>query len=290
MGGSVSRPNNQTKQYMSSEQIKDSIKNMFRMYQSDNTVFSDTIGFRDVDEQKGGKKRFMPKVNRYAEFAPENILASRQLGGNTLLNYGSTGSPISSDIPSDLSEIQAFKQMVQKQKQADGTTQDGGACPCNDDKNFDKGSDYLSITSQQPIDYSVLKGGAKPDKKEDDKKDDKKNKKKKSEDEDHDDEDDEDDEDEEDEEDDEEEEEYDDDDVDDDDDEDGSEASRATTESSSSDENNKKSMRTNKRQKNSDYAETSQSSDVRSELAVPFYSSETADEYFKKLGNKNVFN
>jgi len=140
--------------YMSSEQIKTAIKDMFRMSQMDNTAFTESLGFNDLTEtkQSGGESRFISKTQRYKQFEPA------QAGGNQ------TSEDLRA-ISSDLVEIQTLKDLINKQNNG----QAGGGCPCADD---------MSATSPQPIDYSVLKGGAKEEKEENkDKKKKKKDKK-----------------------------------------------------------------------------------------------------------------
>lgn len=108
--------------------------------------------------------------NRYDRYNPEALI-------NELVNQ--VNKPQAGGIPqghesSDYKEVSDDVVRILRKNiinQTDPNTQQGGSCGC------DGGSSLVSATSPQPVDYNVLKGGAK-EKDEEDKNKDKKSKKK----------------------------------------------------------------------------------------------------------------
>jgi hypothetical protein len=242
--------------------------------------------YSQFDKQSGGN------VKQFSATSYSATSNDRQSGGNVKQFSATSYSATSNDYRtiSDV-DLTMLKDMILK-------NQDGG-CPCNDDGlsatshlveqksskhqsgGCSRSDDKFSATSSQPIDYSVLKGGAKKDKKKD-------KKKKESESEDDEDEDD-----------DEEDLTLDDDDDEDDDDEDydeddGDELSRtkessstsdtSSSESSSSSSSNSDLSRVN-HNRYGDYAVTTESEKKFVVDAKQFYSSESGDVY----GNDSMY-
>lgn len=294
MGASNSQPEQTfNSNYMSSDQVKANIREMFRLNKTNNvSPFSvDTIGFNaklngaNTDEQTGGQvggQGVPPTVNRYDAVLKELGMTPQQSDDNMVFSSDKL-----KEISPKMEELQNLRNMIASKSSQSGGC--GGSCG---------GDVAYSATSPNAIDYSVLKGG---EHKEDDKKDDKEHnkdddKKKKDKHKEHKDDDESIDLDED-----------DDEDFEDDDDEDGHEMSRimddssddsstASTEStdssstSSSDmssSSSEKPKKQNKMKRHSASIEHSKNSeDVK---AVAFYSSEDANEHMKRLKRKNRF-
>jgi hypothetical protein len=248
------------------------------------------LNLSSIGDFRGGSKeivfRNVPSRDRYSQF-------DKQSGGSqqNVRQYSATSNDYTSISDADLTML---KDMILR-------NQDGG-CPCNDDGlsatsqlidhttskfqsgGYAKSDDGFSATSSQPIDYSILKGGGKDDKKKKDKK-----KKESEDDEDEDDEDKDDDL------------SLDDDDDEDDDDEefdedDGDELSRVKESSSTSDTDDSNSSTESStsssksdlsriNMKYGDYAVTTESDKKFVVNAKQFYSSESGDVY----GNDSAY-
>ena len=323
MGSSGSKPE-PTKTTMSSEQIRTAIKDMFKMSEMNDSVLSDSLGYRDSPVQPsnmnstmfGGNpaKKFVCQSQRYMEFGQDRPPFATQYGGKrSRVEDNSSSSSIDlsiTDTFSDLSSVSEVKSL------RDLLIQQNGGCGCGDERN-------LSNTSAQPIDYSVLKGGAGKDESETSEEKDKKKKVKKSkkdksdspsEEEDDDDNDDIDDE--------EDEEDMEDDDVEDEDMEDETDADVVKSTESSSESSETHSEFDNKqilkelslkpRHKSHEYSHTTnEKSELGAETfrssgsgsgenykksnktttlgAVPFYSSDNGSDFMKNVKNRNRY-
>lgn len=146
MGSSNSQPIKQhyDSNYMSSDQVKATIRDLFRLSQGANYSATETIGFKETENQTGGKV-FMSRINRY-----DSVL--KQLGGNLSsenLNMTLSSTDKYREMSPRLEDLQLLRNILAKNNQ-----QTGGA-------NTSAGSEMLSATSDNPINYAVLrmKGG-----------------------------------------------------------------------------------------------------------------------------------
>jgi cobalamin biosynthesis protein CobT len=294
MGGSNSQPaENISSNYMTSEQVKANIREMFRLNQTNNvSPFSiDTIGFNaklngaNTEEQTGGQT-FVSRVNRYDAVLNELGVAPQQSEDMNV----TFSSDKFKELSPKMEELATLRNMIASKSNQSGGC--GGACG---------GDIAYSATSPNAIDYSVLKGGNneehtddnkkddKKDDKTDDKKDDKHKKKKNGMDESEDDEsvdlDEDDDEDFE---------------EDDDDEHEMSrimdDSSESSSSDSSSDSSNSSSTSTSSSsseapKKSNNLKRHSASVERKSDdiKAVAFYSSEDASEHMRRLKRKNRF-
>jgi len=154
MGLTQSQPEPVNNTKLTSEQIHENIKQLFRVNEKKPEVFSDTIGWRDTEvlAQTGGN--FASPKKRYEQFNIDNLAG----GNRKTINVINMTSEAKSDV--SMSELDLLKDIIKKQT---------GGCGCSDAR--------MSATSSQPMQLKKLRGGG-DDKKEDDKKEDDKKKKK----------------------------------------------------------------------------------------------------------------